>query len=195
MTKNKKKKPATKQIKRWAPFVLPPQIPFGVFKCGIDNTAYLSRLGKISSTWPHIEEFMMLVFSELVGTQNPSAPVRQIYRSIINAQTRIAIMRKTLEESPYNKEKSEEYDQLIREFASLNTERNKYVHGLWLEHENGDIYLSSFSTDELWLQKSRKITIEELDSVIKRMESLSIKINHTAKTASLRRHKNKAQTP
>jgi hypothetical protein len=53
------------------------------------------------------------VLRELLHAGPMDLPLRPIYRSIVNAQIRIRIMKSLLEDSPINMSKSPEYDEII----------------------------------------------------------------------------------
>jgi hypothetical protein len=150
--------------------------PAGTYHLELTNPQYVQLLGVIVSSWPHVEENMMQVFSELLSVGVLPLPVRQLYKSIVNARTRIDIMRNLLA-SPHNSTKDSEYDDLIREFEKLNKLRNTYLHGLWSTYEDGSVYIAETSMDDLWiLRETRKVHLKELEEMIVRMKVLNTRI-------------------
>jgi hypothetical protein len=66
-------------------------------------------------------------------------------------------MKSLLEDSPINMSKSPEYDEIINEFSSLNTIRNKFIHmGYGLFMEMGVYSLAEPSVADLWFLDSRR---------------------------------------
>lgn len=110
---------------------------------GIDGTfiselvppEYQTVLGVIVSRWAHLEEIMIMLLGILLS-ESPDSPARQIFRSVNSTQARIAIIRSLLEESPLNRNKGPEFDEVINEFESLTIERNNYVHGQWFTNQD-----------------------------------------------------------
>jgi hypothetical protein len=121
--------------------------------------------------WPLIEEQMVVVFKDLIGTDDQST-ARLIFRSIINQNIRITVMRSLLEKSPHHTEKGVFFDELLDEFGSLNSMRNKYAHGLWYTYQDtGRIFIEEETdTYHLFFQK-REVTAAELDNVTRRFSN------------------------
>lgn len=121
---------------------------------------------------------MILIFCKLIGTKlEDSASGRLIFTAIINQQTRIAVMRALLEKSDLNKDKGDEFDEIIDEFKKLNELRNKYVHSLWWTHESGDTYIQTENDD--WFGFSieyKRVTAKELSECLVRMHQLAGRI-------------------
>jgi hypothetical protein len=148
----------------------------GNFQLGLSDQNFALLVAAIATGWPYVEERMMKVLRELLHAGPMDLPLRPIYRSIVNAQIRIRIMKSLLEDSPINMSKSPRYDEIINEFSSLNTIRNKFIHGLWSVHEDGRVFLAEPSVDDLWFLDSRPVKIGELQSAIQRMNQLSRRI-------------------
>jgi hypothetical protein len=139
----------------------------------LQDPTYLMHLGAIVSRWSHVEEFMTRVLGDLLGVTSGAVPLRQMFRSIINAQTRITVMRNLLERAPRNRDKGPEYDELLDEFSAVNGLRNKYIHGLWSTHRgSGAVYFAEPTTDDFWFLTSRKIELQELEAVLVRINGL-----------------------
>jgi hypothetical protein len=114
---------------------LPTPGPDGSYIGELTPPEFQAALGLIVSRWAHLEEMMIVFMSFLLSDDTFQSPARQIFRSVRSAEARIAILRSLLEESPRNQHRGAEFDEIIDEFASLTTERNNYVHGLWWTNE------------------------------------------------------------
>jgi hypothetical protein len=180
--------PRTKESKRWK-YKIPENRFTGSFATEILNPDYLQVLGQIVTRWPHIEDIMMHLFAELLGISIYSGhPVRHLYYSIVNARTRMDIMKSTLEESHFNKSRERAYDEILAEFDSLNRSRNTYVHGVWTTHvETGDIYLTHSLKDNSWLFRSRKVPLKELKQTIDKMIMFEKRVQNVTHRDALKR--------
>lgn len=118
--------PKTRTPKRWSYTKKENGLPEGLFQMDLTNDKFIHALGRIASLWPHTEARMLGIFSTLLHPDAGVAPTRQLYYSIVNAQIRIQIMKNVLEGSFRNRGKGAEYDDIIDEYAALNTLRNKY---------------------------------------------------------------------
>lgn len=111
-------------------------------------------------------------FAEMIEVDD-DASARLIFRSIINQNARIAIMRNLLERSPHHEEKTDFFDETIDEFTALNVLRNKYLHSLWYTHgETGDVYIEEVAKTYLKFIAKREVPIEESNQVLARMDAL-----------------------
>src|ERR1041385_6040092 len=124
--------PRTKPPVRYSPKLR--KAPEGMYSSGIANMGLAAVIGNIITFWPHLEEHAVGLFGELVGIED-EASANLVFRTIINQNTRLDIMRAMLERSPQHKEKTLELDRMIADFSSLNGTRNAYAHGLWYTHE------------------------------------------------------------
>lgn len=133
------------------------------------------------SYWPHLEEVMIDLFGELL-TGDPDRPAdplysgRQIFRTIINASTRINVMRTLLEKTPVNSNKPALFDEILDEYNRLNTVRNDYVHGLWWTTE-GRVMLAKPTTEYSWHSEPREVSANELALFLAEMRALHDKTN------------------
>jgi hypothetical protein len=151
-------------------------VPAGIFDGGIKEPAFAAKFGEMASLWPHIEDKMIDVLTELLGGDY-GLPSRQIYRSIISPQARIKVLRSLLERTEMNQRKDKIYDEILNEFASLNNLRNTYLHGLWHTHEGGRVFFIEASVDETSLFENREVKIEEIVSAIGKMTDLEDRIS------------------
>jgi len=147
----------------------------GSYESGVTDSKMKKLLGELASYWPHVEDAMVHFFHELLGAQR-FIPSRQLYKSIVNTQIRIGIMRTLLERTPLNKTRSDKYDEVIDEFASLNGQRNTYLHGLWYTYEDGRTFFCELAIDEDHFLDQREIKHKEIENVINRMRSLQATI-------------------
>lgn len=165
--------PRSKKAKRYPPpKPKPPKMPpDGAYESGVTDPKMKELLGDLASYWPHVEDAMVGFFDELLGA-NEAIPSRQLYKSIVNTQIRILIMRTLLERAALNKTKSDKYDAILDEFASLNKQRNTYLHGLWYTYEDGRTFFSELSIDEDYFLDQREVKDKEIGAVIDRMRWL-----------------------
>jgi hypothetical protein len=144
----------------------------GAFAGGVEDPEILSLLGKLVGTWSHLEEAMIYVFATLSGMKR-RGPSREIFRSIIAQEVKIRMMRFLLEESEINAEQPPFFDVVLDKFQSLNSTRNKYIHGLWFNGQ-GVTYLSSTDPARHPFETvTRKIVAKELQDFLKRTSELT----------------------
>ena len=120
--------PPTKSPRRYKPKIS--NAPVGSYSSRIYPDKFALAIGRLATVWPYVEERMVGLFTELLDIPGKQSG-RLIFRSIINQNIRITVMRNLLEKSPHHKDKTAYFDELIDEFASLNVARNTYLHGLW----------------------------------------------------------------
>ena len=150
-----------------------PPIPEGAFETGVSNPKMAAILGQMATYWPQVEDAMIDFFRDLLGLlRDEDFPARQIFKSIINAQTRIKILSTLLKRTEHNKNKSANYDWVIKEFSQLNDARNSYLHGLWHTFEDGRAFLAEYSIDEDYFMQQREVTHDEVEKVLQRMAQL-----------------------
>lgn len=147
----------------------------GVYRSGIFNNAFLTDLGFFLTIWPQVEEMMVVIFADLTGVDDMSS-ARLIFRSIINQNTRIAIMRAMLEKAPQHKDRSQFFDDLIDEFSRLNRLRNTYAHGLWYTHHDGTIYLEAETESYDAFLNKRPVPLSEVQSELRKLRELDTKL-------------------
>lgn len=152
---------------------------------GINNDMMCQYVGYIITFWPQMEERMVPFFADLMGVENEH-DARIIFRSIINQNSRIAVMRSLLEKSPNHKERSEWFDKLIDEYASLNRIRNTYAHSLWYTRESDDaIFIEEDTEAHLPFLRKRKVEVKEIISILMRFNSLSGELQERGKILDL----------
>lgn len=117
---------------------------------------------------------MIGVLGVLMGTEWHRSPARQVFRSIVNARDRINVMRSLLEDARINQDRGPEFDAVIDEFASLNSSRNRYAHGLFWVRNDGKIVLQETSPIEsaVLLSDPAEVPLNELKNVATRMDKL-----------------------
>jgi hypothetical protein len=150
-------------------------VPQGGYETGITEQVFAAKFGNMATRWPHIEDLMIGVFTELLGG-DASLPTRQIYRSIISPQSRIKVLRSLLQRTELNQRKDPIYDEVIDEFSSLNDQRNTYLHGLWHTHESGRVFFIEASQDEMSIFQNREVHLNEIDEFIDRLDALENRI-------------------
>jgi hypothetical protein len=150
--------------------------PDGTYISGLHNEKMLANVGFIITVWPHIEEEVVDLFAELALIEDRTN-ARLLFRSIINPTIRLTIMRTMLQKSPQHHDKSQVFDELIDEYASLGKVRNTYAHGLWYTYENQDrVFIEEeTATPHKFFQK-REVTETEIASALARIDALSRKL-------------------
>jgi hypothetical protein len=170
--------PKTRQSRRYQVNPNIPSRPDGVWRAGICNDKYIPCIARLLTYWPIVEDAMIGVLSDLLGTKTggQGEPARQIFRAVASNQARRKIMLSLLERTQLNRNKDSYYDEILGEFDKLNGKRNDYSHGLWYTHESGAVYLSEESIDDHHWLEARPVKIEEIEDVLTRMENLWAKI-------------------
>jgi hypothetical protein len=167
------KKPDQKKPKRYPPGrIKHPPIPTnGSYETGVTEPKMAAILGQMATYWPQVEDAMIDLFHDLVGGQDELAS-RLIFKTLINPQARIKVLKRLLERSPLNKDKGAAYDEVIKQFSDLNDARNSYLHGLWQTFEDKRTFLAELSLDEDYFMHQREVTHDEIEAVFNRMLSL-----------------------
>jgi hypothetical protein len=153
-----------------------PDAIVGRYDAGIQNAKFAVALGEIIATWVHVEDLMIRVLQDLLGSKN--APARQIFHSILSNKSRKMVMLACLQKAKVNARKSALYDAMITQFSDINTMRNKFLHSLWYTHESGRVFLSESALDDYHWMDAREVTFEELKSMKALMTELHVKIEH-----------------
>jgi hypothetical protein len=143
------------------------------YQSGIEDEAIDKLVGGILTLWPHVEEMMIPMFAELIGTTDQNS-ARLIFRSIINNNTRIEVMRAMLQRAPQHRAMGPCADALIDEFHALSRIRNGYAHGLWrTRKKDGKVFLEGEDRPTYDLQyERRRITESELVDIHERVKAL-----------------------
>src|SRR4051812_44820339 len=100
--------------------------PEGTYLAGIHDDDAAKGIGRFLTSWPHVEERMVVIFGQL-ATITDFYLARQMFRTIVSQQVRIKVMRSLLEKAPTHRGKGLFFDEMINEFASLNGARNGYA--------------------------------------------------------------------
>jgi len=171
--------PRTKPLKRWRPPVerSGESHPQGV-TWGITDRHIAAAYGYLVSYWWHVEEQMIYLLDELLTGQAkasypPELSARQVFRSITSQDGRIKLMKNLLETLQHNVHRCRRYDELIDEFAAVNSLRNKFVHGIWAtDSATGEVRLRKATIQHEAYEPSTVITLAEIEAVQARMRSL-----------------------
>ena len=162
-----------KTLRRWKNTAFEHSVPAGGRTGLVDNKEIAALLAQLCVAWPHFEDQMISVFRDLLGSQRgDSETARLVFTSLVNQKIRIDLMRALLERSRLNKDKGVVYDEVLDEFKKLNDLRNRYVHGRWWTHENGDTFLQSDNSVPFTHVKYRKVTAKELQLFLSRLKTL-----------------------
>src|SRR5882757_9669028 len=99
--------PKTRQARRYSVNPNIPSRPDGVWRAGICNDKYIPCIAHLLTYWPMVEDAMIGVLSDLLGTKSggQGEPARQIFRSIASNQARRKIMLSLLERTRLNRSK------------------------------------------------------------------------------------------
>jgi hypothetical protein len=173
--------PRTKQPKRFTlQRASPVRTRDGDYGTGLYNEPFITLIGQIATQWPHVEDVMIGILSDLLGNApirgRTTGPARQIFRAVLSNRARTKIMASLLEKASINRNKDPFYDDVIEEFDKLNGKRNAYLHGLWYTHGSGKVFLSEQSLDDFHFFDAREVKVGELEDVLDRMGTLLTKV-------------------
>ncbi len=116
------------------------------------------------------------VLAALIPTADNTA-AGYILRSIKSPRGRIDLMRDLLTLSPHNADKSDFFDEIIGDFAAINTARNRYVHALWYTFtETKDVYLCPYDVHGMGLLDAAPVDVVAMQTLLEDMHALQIKI-------------------
>lgn len=149
-----------------------PQPPGGHYTEGLHNDEMAALVGKIITGLIPIEETMIAIMAILMGGLN--SPARQIFRSLNSEEARVKIMTTLLERHPINRDKGQEFDDIISLFSEVKKKRNAYAHGLWHTHnDSGRVFLAELSADIFpAFLTQREVRKPELLESLRRMNEL-----------------------
>lgn len=175
--------PKTKKPKRYSG--AEPEDDGEEYTRGINNDKMCQYVGYVITFWPQLEERMVAFFADLAGVESEQ-DARIIFRSIINQKTRISIMRALLEKSPNHKARSEWFDSLIDEYASLNRIRNIYAHGLWYTRvSDSSVFIEEDAETHLPFLQKREVRADDIISILLRFNKFSGELQERAKLLAL----------
>ena len=153
----------------------PPQIDLGkddIFVGTIESTEVAKRFAEVMTGFVYLEERMASVLAVLLGNSDRIA-ASYVLRAIRSPTGRIEVMKDLLENSPMNAELGEEYDHILREFRSINAERNTYAHGKWwTDFRNKQTIIDETDDPNEPLHVRRVVTAEELKALDDRILEL-----------------------
>ena len=150
--------------------------PSGTYRAGVWDPEHSSALGVVVTSWSHLEEKFLYIFHSICRGTNQRVS-RIVFRSLVQ-DSRIRISRYILENSPTHYAASTELDDIIDEFDSCNSVRNKFVHGMWYTHDSGRIYLSPANEDPTLPGTHRRLVpLKEITDLITRMVELQRRIS------------------
>lgn len=146
--------------------------PDGHYTEGLHNDEMATLVGKVVTGLVEIEETMIAIMAILMGGLN--SPARQIFRSLNSEDARVKIMRSLLERHPLNRDKGQEFDDIIDLFVEVKKKRNAYAHGLWHTHNSTRrVFLSELSPDMFpAFLSQREVRKPELKEALRRMDEL-----------------------
>ena len=159
----------------------PIKTPNGRYTKGIWQAETAGLLGQVIAYWPHVEDRMIDILRDLLGGDH-NMPARQIFRSILSNAARGKMMTAMLERAPINRNRASFYDDVLTEFAALNSRRNIYLHGLWftleepIPAEGLRTFLCEQTIDQFHHFDAREVTADELRNFFKAMQQLAATI-------------------
>lgn len=135
-----------------------------------------SVLADILTGFVFLEERMASVLAVLLGARDDVAAT-YVLRAIKSPSGRIDVMKELLEKAPINKKLGDEYDEIIREFRAISTQRNLYAHGRWwTDIRKDEVLLDDTEDRHDPLHQVRVVTAEELEAWRERILNLNIAI-------------------
>jgi hypothetical protein len=166
--------PRTK--KRFNRSLDPSKIENGTWIGALVDPEYQAALGKIASSFEHLEETMPAVLAVLMGTTDTIA-AGYVYRAIRNPAIRSSLMWHLLETAPHNKNMPEWFDDVLAEYGSVRSRRNEYVHGLWSHKEEDDTtFLARFPEHGWFFDASKREPLSKLQDLERDISALSRKV-------------------
>ena len=161
-----------KSPKRWTNAPPKQSLP-GSRRGSLEDPEISALLLKTLVNWPHLEDQMISVFQDLLGIPKSDLDsARLLFTALVNQKIRIHVMRELLERSRRNRSVSGDYDAVLKEFEALNGIRNKYVHGLWWTHENGETHLQLDNSAFFAHAEYHLVTLGEVQTFWERLDAL-----------------------
>jgi hypothetical protein len=160
----------------------------------IDDREVTKAFTDVMTSFVYLEQRMASVLAVLLGDSDTIAAAF-ILDAIKSPSGRIDVMKDLLERAPANKKLSSEYDQIIREFRAISSERNTYAHGRWwTEIRSKETILDETDDPTTHLHVRRKVTAAELNALDDRMLKLHIAI-HEGPEAELKKRQKAGLRP
>lgn len=151
---------------------LPSRPVFDSLSISLKSEAHAIRLAQITTSFVHLEDRMALLLTVLMGTDDNTV-AGYIMRSIKSPRGRFDLMKDLLEKAAINRERGAEYDEILREFWSINKARNDFVHGRWYTRGPDDVLLAKQDEHGLALFQAMPVDIKDMDSLLERIWALS----------------------
>jgi hypothetical protein len=167
----------------------PLEIIPGSYNPGLHGSKYPPVFAQIVTMFVHLGITMQDVLAVLLR-DNDAGAAGFVWRSVMSAKARIDLMVNLLEKGRPNRDLGVEYDEIIREFKSINNARNDYVHGLWMTGKSRKMAYLTKPRDDTgtgWLE-TKPEPIENLIALRDRIHKLDFRITRIA-SAELQRRK------
>jgi hypothetical protein len=157
----------------------------GRFANGLLNAAYALPFSAIATMFVHLEVEMDTVLAILMDASD-NKTAGYILTAIKSPRGRIDLLTDLLELSPVNQKRPPEYDQIIKEFASVNTARNKFVHGQWWTNvETNEVFFAEEDDHGFGFFASRPVQPTELQVLVRRIQELYLRVREVTREDGL----------
>ena len=155
----------------------------------VEDAAILKGISRVLTDFVYLEERMASVLAVLLGSSDKVA-ASYVMRAIKSPTGRIDVMKELLECAPINEKLGPEYDEMLKEFRSLSTERNIIAHGRWWTDLNTRETLLDETEDlSAPLRVTRVVSSSHFKQLEKRIYELHLKISHGPEEELKRRQK------
>jgi hypothetical protein len=146
----------------------------------IRNADYAFAFAQLVSEFTHLEATIGRLLAVLLRIEDSRSQIAHyIWRTIINAETRIAVLRTLLEEAHFNEDQPDELDGFIAEFEQLKSRRNAYVHGQWYTRvDTGQMLLAKPRAHPhgFGAFTTKPLPLAELDETLARIRKLNLDV-------------------
>jgi hypothetical protein len=142
-----------------------------------NHQAHLAALGKLSYNLSMVEMSLKAAIHKLLGTSVEISVIvtsELSYRALVNLAS--ALLRYKLD----NPAKINEFENLLKEANTLEQERNKYVHSLWLPNEDNTLMFRMKTTAKSaqgLRQQFEPADIEQIDRTAMALLDIGRRIN------------------
>ena len=149
--------------------------PPGEMTGTILNSTHAIALANLVVAFEHCEAQMYGVLGRLLNV--PPHIAGYVLRSIGTHYGRATLMEQLLQKAPQNAHRSEAFDEIISEFKSIGSARNKYVHGRWwTNRDTGDTYLAEHEDELPQFFAPRVVKDGEIDACTSRIHALMARV-------------------
>lgn len=163
-----------KRHKSTPPGKLP--MPEGQYRTGIWSSGHAICVANIAAEFVHLEDQMAFLLAALLGTGDLAA-TRHLLKAIKSPRGRVDVMTDLLQKAPSNALAPSTYDDILKEFAAINSRRNAYIHGYWWTFvDNSTTWLSEGTSGSTIFLKARAVEIDELNALMVRIHQCGLSL-------------------